>query len=73
MTEKPEKPDMLTVREAAAILRINAKTLYAEINAGTFPAVKFGRVIRISRRVVSSLLEQGRVVPSGGIHGGKTR
>ena len=63
---------MLTVREAAKLLRINPKTLYSEIQKGSVPAVRFGRVIRIPSRVVLSLAEQGRVVPSGGIHGGST-
>jgi excisionase family DNA binding protein len=64
---------VLTVKEAAAILGVNVKTLYAEIDAGTFPALRVGRVIRIATNVLASFLEQGRVAPSGGIHAGKTR
>jgi excisionase family DNA binding protein len=63
----------LTVREAAAVLRVNVKTLYAEINAQRFPAIRLGRVIRIARSVVASFIEQGRVVPTGAIHASKTR
>jgi excisionase family DNA binding protein len=63
----------LTVREAAALLRVNVKTLYAEIALGHFPAIRLGRVLRISRNVVASCLEQGRVAPTGGINGGKAR
>ncbi len=63
----------LTVREAAALLRVNVKTLYAEINAQRFPAIRLGRVIRIARGVVASFIEQGRVVPAGAIHASKTR
>jgi len=68
----PERP-VLTVREAAGVLDVNVKTLYAEIAAGRFPAIRLGRVIRIARNVVASFLEQGRVAPPGGIHVGKTR
>jgi len=68
----PERPT-LTVREAADILGVNVKTLYAEITAGRFPAIRLGRAIRISRSVVASSLEQGCVAPSGGRNGGTTR
>jgi excisionase family DNA binding protein len=68
----PEKA-VLTVREAAGLLGVNVKTLYAEIAAGRFPAIHLGRAIRISRSVIASSLEQGRVTPSGGRNGGRTR
>jgi excisionase family DNA binding protein len=53
------------VGEAAALLGVNVKTLYAEINANRFPAIRLGRVIRISRAVVTAILEQGRVSMAG--------
>jgi len=68
----PDRPT-LTVQETATVLGVNVKTLYAEIAAGRFPAIRLGRVLRIARNVVASCLEQGRVAPSGGIHAGKTR
>ncbi len=52
------------------MLRIDRKTLYAEIQAERFPAIHLGRAIRISRSVVASALEQGRFRPPGGRHGG---
>jgi excisionase family DNA binding protein len=64
---------VLTVREASDLLGVNVKTLYAEITAGRFPALRVGRAIRIARSVIASLLEQGRVAPSGGKNGGTTR
>ncbi len=60
----PDRPT-LSVREAANVLGVNVKTLYAEVNARRFPAIRLGRAIRISRTVVASLLEQGRVTPQG--------
>jgi excisionase family DNA binding protein len=52
-TEAP----FLTVDEAAALLRINRKTLYEAVSAGSVPGViRFGRVIRINR---AALLASG--------------
>jgi excisionase family DNA binding protein len=49
-------PDMLTVREAADFLRVNVKTIHAEIASGRLPHVMLGRrIIRIPRAVLASL------------------
>jgi excisionase family DNA binding protein len=64
---------VLTVKETAAILGVNVKTLYAEIDAGSFPALRVGRVIRIATNVVRSFLEQGRGAPPSESHAVKTR
>lgn len=51
-----EGPDMLTVREAADLLRVNVKTIYAEIAAGRLRHVTLGRhIIRIPRAELASL------------------
>jgi excisionase family DNA binding protein len=67
----PDRP-VLTVKEVAAILGVNVKTLYAEIEAGGIPAIRVGKVIRVPTNMLASLL-QGRVAPVGGIHASKTR
>jgi excisionase family DNA binding protein len=55
-TKNREEPDVLTVREAADMLRVNVKTIYAEIAAGRLPHVMLGRrIIRIPRAVLASL------------------
>lgn len=41
--------DILTVDEAARLLRVNRKTLYASIRAGEVPAARVGGAIRLSR------------------------
>lgn len=41
------KKTMLTVKEAAAHLRVNAKTIYGDIQSGRLRAIRVGRVIRI--------------------------
>lgn len=43
-------PFALTVDEAAALLRVNRKTLYAAIDQGNVPGIlRLGRTIRIAR------------------------
>lgn len=54
------------------LLGVNVKTLYSEIAAGRFPALRLGRAIRISRSAIVTMLE-GRVGPPGGPNGGKAR
>lgn len=47
----------LTVREAATILGIRPARLYELIARGTFPAIRFGRQIRISRSALERILD----------------
>ncbi|MFB1484199.1 helix-turn-helix domain-containing protein [Corallococcus sp. RDP092CA] len=43
-------PEFLTVEEAAALLRVNRKTLYEAIRLGQVPGIaRLGRVLRIHR------------------------
>jgi excisionase family DNA binding protein len=58
----PHLAGVLTVREAADLLHVNIKTLYAEIKAGRFPAIWLGRAIRVPRAALTAALEQGRPV-----------
>jgi excisionase family DNA binding protein len=44
-----EYPDFLTVREAAEIARVDKDTMYTEVHVPGFPAVRFGRTIRIPK------------------------
>ncbi|WAM26883.1 helix-turn-helix domain-containing protein [Myxococcus sp. NMCA1] len=46
----PGVPDFLTVEEAAALLRVNRKTLYESIRLGQMPGVvRIGKAVRIHR------------------------
>ena len=57
---EPVSQDMLTVEEAAALLRLNKKTVYAAIQQGTFPGVfKVGRAIRIRRDALTNWPGEG--------------
>jgi excisionase family DNA binding protein len=52
ITEPPLAP-FLTVREAAALLRVNPKTVYAAVDAGQLRHVRVGRKILIRRDAIS--------------------
>lgn len=54
----PKAADVLTVDEAAALFRVNRKTLYQAIAEGKVPgAIKLGRAIRISRSALESWMQ----------------
>jgi excisionase family DNA binding protein len=50
-------PEMLTVEEVAAILRIPAKTVYLLIQRKEIPARKVGRQIRVSQQSLRTYME----------------
>jgi excisionase family DNA binding protein len=49
-------PEVLTVREAAAILRVGRNQLYQAVGRGEVGAVRIGRSIRISKQALLDLL-----------------
>ncbi len=55
---RPTLPPVLTVDEAARLLRVNRKTLYEAIRAGEVPGVvRVGRSIRIGRDALLRWME----------------
>ncbi len=44
--------DVLTVKEAAALLRVSQKTIYRAVAEGTMPAIKVGSAIRLSKEAI---------------------
>jgi excisionase family DNA binding protein len=59
--EVPLPPDVLTVDELAALLRVERKTAYAAIARGEIPGVRrIGTRLRISRTAVLTWLAQGQ-------------
>lgn len=51
-----EMKEMITVREAARILRVHEQTVREAVQAGRLPAVRLGRVYRIP---ASAILRPG--------------
>lgn len=56
MSALAELPAVLTVEEAAAVLRIGRSAAYASVRAGDIPSIRVGRSIRISRFALEQLL-----------------
>lgn len=49
-------PLMLTVEEAARVLRVGRNGAYAAVADGVLPAVRIGRTIRIPRAALAEML-----------------
>jgi excisionase family DNA binding protein len=55
-------PEVLTVPELMALLRISRNTAYEGLRSGQIPgAVRVGKAIRVSKDAVLRWLDQGRV------------
>jgi excisionase family DNA binding protein len=57
-------PEVLTVREAAAILRVGRNQLYQAVARGQLGAVHIGRSIRIPRQALLDLLTAASPPPA---------
>lgn len=59
MSADRSSESFLTVAEVAEILRLNQQTVRNWIDAGSLPAVRVGRRVRIRRTDLDSIIEQG--------------
>jgi excisionase family DNA binding protein len=59
-------PEVLTVREATAILRVGRNQLYQAVARGELGAVRVGRSIRIPKRALLDLLAAASPLPASG-------
>jgi excisionase family DNA binding protein len=60
-SNQQQQPEVLTVDEVAALLRVNRKTVYEAIRRSEFPgARRIGGTIRICRRTVLAWLAEGQ-------------
>ena len=57
-------PEVLTAREAAAILRVGRNQLYQAVERGELGAVRIGRSIRIPRQALLALLTSTGPLPA---------
>ena len=60
-------PEVLTVPELAALLRVSLPTAYSAVKRGEVPGVvRIGRVVRLHRETVVAWMAQGCVPQHGG-------
>lgn len=62
-TDNPRR--LMTIEEVILYLRVNARTVYRLIHAGSLPAVRVGRQWRIRRGDLDAWLDQGAARPEG--------
>jgi excisionase family DNA binding protein len=54
---EPELPLVLSVEEAAAVLRISRGAAYEGVRCGEIPSVRIGRTIRVPRSRLLALID----------------
>ena len=57
-------PEVLTAREAAAILRVGRNQLYQAVSRGELGSVRIGRSIRIPKQALLDLLASTGPLPA---------
>lgn len=60
---------LLTYREAAKVLGVTPRTVWTLVQAGTLPAVRFGRSVRIDPTDLRQFIDRAKGVPEGVGHG----
>ena len=58
--------DVLTVEEAAERLRLSRGKCYEAVRQGLIPAIRIGRMIRISRAALDDFIRGATAAPTGG-------
>ncbi len=57
-------PEVLTVDEAAALLRISRGSAYEAVRKGQIPTIKIGRRLLVPRARLEELLAKGNDAPA---------
>lgn len=60
-----DEPLLLTVREAAALLRISRNSMYELVSRRELPSIRLGRSIRIPRHALEAWLLNASFVEAG--------
>jgi len=60
---------LLTYREAANVLGVTPRTVWTLVQAGTLPAVRFGRSVRIDPADLRRFIERAKSATQGVGHG----
>jgi excisionase family DNA binding protein len=62
---------LLTVAEAAEVLRVKPSRLYALLRARTIPSVRIGRQVRVSSETLDAFIARGgATLTTAGDHAG---
>ena len=65
MKREPDDPARAySVKEVAAKLGVNPKTVYSAIEAGELPAIRIGQRLLLPRAATDRLLDEGRQPPA---------
>lgn len=56
MSALSEAPLVLTVEEAARVLRIGRSAAYAAVKSGDLPVIRVGRTVRVPRHLLEAML-----------------
>lgn len=59
MTRYEDFPDVMTVVEAAKLLRISSNTAYEMIRQKKIPAIRMGHKLLISKKALMAMMEVG--------------
>jgi excisionase family DNA binding protein len=60
---------LLTYREAATVLGVTPRTVWTLVQAGTLPAVRFGRSVRIDPADLRRFIDRAKQATQGVGHG----
>lgn len=60
---------LLTYREAATVLGVTPRTVWTLVQAGTLPAVRFGRSVRIDPTDLRRFIDRAKGTTQGVGHG----
>ncbi|MFN2527034.1 MAG: helix-turn-helix domain-containing protein [Actinomycetota bacterium] len=69
---RSDEPLLLTVKEAAALMRVGRDTTYSLVAQRRIPCVKLGKQIRIPRRALIAHLEKEAVQQGLDLEGART-
>ena len=58
---------LLTVREAADVLRVSERTLWTLTHSGELPAVRVGRSVRYDQNDLASWIESRKTCEASGV------
>jgi excisionase family DNA binding protein len=61
-TQPADELELLTASEAGRMLKANPSTVYRLLQTGAIPSIRFGRLVRITRKDLSDFILSHRTV-----------